>query len=52
MQHIQSLFNIGDHEDIAGFVHSGSAEKRPDERADQISTLNSTLAAAALIETR
>ena len=31
--HIQSLFNIGDHEDIAGFVYLGSAEKRPDERA-------------------
>ena len=31
--HIQSLFNIGEHEDIAGFVYLGSAEKRPDERA-------------------
>ena len=31
--HIQSLFNIGEHEDIAGFVYLGSAEKKPDERA-------------------
>ncbi len=31
--HIQSLFDIGDHEDIAGFVYLGSAAGRPDERA-------------------
>ncbi|MCH1552971.1 MAG: nitroreductase [Luminiphilus sp.] len=31
--HIQSLFNIGDHEDIAGFVYIGSAAAKPDERA-------------------
>ncbi len=31
--HIQSLFNIGDHEDIAGFVYIGSASAKPDERA-------------------
>ena len=31
--YIQSLFNIGDHEDIAGFVYLGSANKKPDERA-------------------
>ena len=32
-EHIQSLFNIGEHEDIAGFVYLGSAERKPDERA-------------------
>ncbi len=32
-EYIQSLFNIGDHEDIAGFVYLGSANKKPDERA-------------------
>lgn len=31
--YIQSLFNIGDHEDIAGFVYLGSANKKPEERA-------------------
>ncbi len=31
--HIQSLFDIGDHEDIAGFVYLGSAAGKPDERA-------------------
>ena len=32
-EHIQSLFNIGEHEDIAGFVYLGSADRKPDERA-------------------
>jgi nitroreductase len=32
-EYIQSLFKIGDHEDIAGFVYLGSANKKPDERA-------------------
>ena len=32
-EYIQSLFNIGDHEDIAGFVYLGSAHKKPEERA-------------------
>ena len=32
-EHIQSLFNIGEHEDIAGFVYLGSAERKPEERA-------------------
>ena len=31
--HIQSLFQIGDHEDIAGFIYLGSAGEKPDERA-------------------
>ncbi len=30
--HIQSLFQIGDHEDIAGFIYLGSAGEKPDER--------------------
>ena len=30
--HIQSLFGIGDHEDIAGFIYIGSAASKPDER--------------------
>ncbi len=30
--HIQSLFEIGDHEDIAGFIYIGSASSKPDER--------------------
>ena len=30
--HVQSLFEIGDHEDIAGFIYLGSAASKPDER--------------------
>ena len=30
--HFQSLFGIGDHEDIAGFIYVGSAASKPDER--------------------
>lgn len=47
--HIQSLFNIGDHEDIAGFVYIGSADAKPTERAradtqDRINRWNETTA--------
>lgn len=31
--HIQSLFDIDDHEDIAGFIYIGSAAAKPEERA-------------------
>lgn len=30
--HIQSLFNVGDNEDIAGFIYIGSANEKPSER--------------------
>ncbi len=31
-EHIQSLFDLGEHEDIAGFIYIGSANDKPDER--------------------